>query len=252
MPYHALMQFDGTNINFFIAFVSGLVTFFASCLLPLVPIYLSYLSGVSLSVAANKKSRFTILKTSIFFVIGFIATFVILGATFMRFAQTINVYRIWVERLGGILFIMFGLYMTGLLRISSLSKQYQFKASDKFKQYRSIHAILTGVIFGFAWSPCIGPVLGVILFWASRQATQLQGLALLVVYGLGLGLPFILVGLGFEKLVPLLKRAGKLSKYIQVFLGIIVIFAGVLLIMGEIQNFSSYLIDFFGLRSLSR
>lgn len=244
------MNFDGTNITLAVAFIAGIVTFFASCLLPLVPVYLAYLSGVTLSTKKTEK-KWVIFKTTIFFVVGFITVFVVLGATLTTFARAFAPYRVWFERAGGLLFILLGLYLSGLLKLAVLSKEVHVGFNKWFKKNRNIHALLTGMTFGFGWVPCIGPVLGVILFWASRQATYSMGILMLVVYGIGLGIPFIIVGLGFEKISPWLKKSAKFGHRLQIIAGLIIVLAGILLLTGNMQRYSLELINYFGLRRLA-
>lgn len=244
------MFLDGNNINIFISFLAGTITFFASCLLPLVPIYLAYLSGVSLTTT-KKSEKNKILRTSIAFVVGFISVFILLGATFSTLNRALSSYKFWIEKAGGTLFILLGLYLTGIFQLNFLSKDFHFKLNKWFKKKTTLHAFLTGITFGFGWTPCVGPVLGVILYWSSQQATFLQGFVMLLFYGLGLGLPFVLTGLLFEKASPFLKKTQKLGNTLQKIAGVIIILAGILLLTGKLQDFTLYLIDLFGLRTLS-
>lgn len=245
------MIFDGTEVSIFIAFLAGFVTFFASCLLPLVPTYLAYLSGLALATADTQEQRRVILKTASIFVTGFILAFMLLGITAYHFSETVTAYKVWLERGAGILFILFGAHILGLLKSKILNQEYKFDFAAQFKKHRQLHALAAGFGFGLGWTPCIGPVLAVILFWASRQDTQWQGMTLLLMYGLGLGVPFLLVAAGFERIVPLLKKSAKVTRYLTWVSGGILILAGVLLLTGQFSVLAMLLVELLNLTHLS-
>ncbi len=263
---------SGQEVNFFIAFIAGFVTFFASCLLPLVPTYLAYLSGVALNSEDASKQRLQIVKVALFFVFGFITSFVLLSLVFNAVSDVFSSFREVVEIVGGFSFIILGLFMLGvfrariftrerklnlatvLLQLKKLCNLFNPKAScwqdgintkEIFKKYKNFHAFLTGVMFGFAWTPCIGPVLAVILFWSSRVGTTVTGVLLLIAYGMGLGVPFLLVALVFEKIIPLLKKYSKISLYVSYLSGIVIILAGIFMIAGRFRETSITLIHSF-------
>jgi len=264
---------NGQDVNFFIAFLAGFVTFFASCLLPLVPTYLAYLSGVALNSEEASKKRFEIVKVASFFVVGFITSFVLLSLMFNAVSEVFSSFRGLVEVVGGFSFIILGLFMLGvfkhriftqerklnlktiMLQLKRLCNLFNPKAScwkdglntkEFFKKYKNFHAFLTGVMFGFAWTPCIGPVLAVILFWSSRVGSAFTGVLLLIVYGLGLGVPFMLVALAFEKIIPVLKKYSKVSLYVSYLSGIIIILAGIFMIAGRFKETAVILMHVFG------
>lgn len=242
---------DGSQVNLLIAFVGGFVTFFASCLLPLVPTYLAYLSGVSLQSDNAEQHRWSIFRVALFFVLGFISTFVVLGALISQFSVVVASYRVFINRLAGFLFVVLGLYMMGVFKSHILSREMRFDVHHLFKQYRHLHAFITGIAFGFGWTPCIGPVLAVILFWSSQQASMIQGLLLLIAYGIGLGIPFLIVALGFEKMIPLLRKYARISQYAMYVSGMVIILAGVLMFFGQFQRLSLVLLQLFGLNTLA-
>ena len=277
---------DGSSVNLWIAFLAGFITFFASCLLPLVPTYLAYLSGVALNSKDAEKNKFEIIQVAFFFVIGFIATFVLLSLAINTISQVFISIRGVMEILGGFLFIILGLFMLGVFKHRLFSQERRldlrrvfakgswlnirigelialstgkpinrsvggFSINYFFSKYKNFHAVVTGVIFGFGWTPCIGPVLAVILFWSAQAGSVFKGIMLLVAYGIGLGIPFLIVAAGFEKIIPLLKRYSKSSQYVSYLSGGLIILAGILMISGRFQAMSFYLIDLFGLRSLS-
>ncbi len=259
---------NGSNVNIFVALIAGIVTFFASCLLPLVPTYIAYLSGVSVSSSNSddyKKNRYLVFKTAIFFVLGFVLTFVFLSLFVSKITNVFPLFREVVEKTSGVIFITFGLFMLGVFKhrffsqerkldfrviLSKFSKNNKGTLLDLFTKQRNIHAFLTGIAFGFGWTPCIGPVLAVILFWATR-GSALYGVTLLFSYGIGLGIPFLLVALAFENVVPILKKYSKVSKYVSIVSGLIILVTGIILLLGELDFFSKYLLRIIGLSGIT-
>ncbi len=245
---------DGSNVNLLIAFIAGFVTFFASCLLPLIPTYLAYLSGIAINGQHDQKSdihRWQIVKVAMLFVLGFVATFTILGLALIGLQTFTNGYREVIQRLAGLFFIVLGLFMLGLFRLPWFNQDHRLKIDHAFIKHRSLHALAMGIAFGFGWTPCIGPVLAVILFWASQAASQWQGILLLITYGLGLGLPFILIAVAFEKLLPLIKKSQQFSYYLNVIAAVIIIIVGGLLLTNQFHVASGYLLKLFSISSLS-
>lgn len=243
---------DGSQVNILVAFVAGFVTFFASCLLPLIPTYLAYLSGVSLTTVEASKQRWGIVRVAAFFVAGFISTFVVLGMLLNQFAGLVADFRPIITRLSGLFFMLMGLFMIGAFQSQALAREFKVDIQGMFKKQKHLHAFLTGIAFGFGWTPCIGPILALILVWSANQATMLNGVILLISYGLGLGLPFLLVAVGFEHAVPFLKKYNRVTQYATILSGLIVIFAGVLLFFGQFQQVSFYLLRIFQLEKFAR
>jgi len=243
--------FDGTHVSFITAYLAGFFTFFASCILPLVPTYLGYLSGISFQNLGDKKNKHHILKTASIFVLGFVATFVAMGLVLQRISWALLSYRDLIEKISGIFFLALGLYLLGVFKSNFLSRERQTPLHTFFEKNINLHAFLTGVGFGFSWTPCIGPVLAVILYWSAQAETALVGSLLLASFGIGLGTPFILVSLAFEKIVPALKKYQKISKYISYVAGSVVILFGILLLLGKSQDFSLQIFKFFSLSGKS-
>jgi cytochrome c-type biogenesis protein len=245
------MKFDGSQINLLIAFVGGVITFFASCLLPLVPTYLAYLAGLSTSFEDDKYIKKEVFKNGLLFTLGFIIVFVILGATANTIGRGLNTHRFLIQRVGGVFFILLGAFILELIKPAALFKELRIKTPKDLTKWKEFNSFLVGLTFGFAWTPCIGPVLAVVLFWASQATTLWQGIGLLITYGLGIGLPFLLIAVGFEHLAPKLSKIAKVSRIVRYISGAVVILAGILLIIGKIDVLSIALIKLFGLDEYS-
>jgi cytochrome c-type biogenesis protein len=227
--------FDGSTVNIWIAFAAGFLTFFASCLLPLVPSYLVYISGLSYSeiVEAKGRRRRDIIINACIFTLGFIIAFVILGAAGNKLYSQLTSYRRHFEIFAGLIFIILGLYNLNFLKFLSLSGLEQFigtefrlNTKNLLGKSKLVNSLLIGLGFGLAWTPCIGPVLGLILYWASKAETLIKGLYLLIMFGVGMGLPFIITAAGAELLVEKLNKI----KHFQKIVGVIAVLAGLRII----------------------
>lgn len=244
---------DGNNVNLLIAFIAGLSTFFASCLLPLVPTYIAYLSGVSLNTpeAEEAENKRTILTTALFFVLGFILTFVAMSLIFVQFRIWLNPIRTVVEKLAGGLFIVLGLFILGIFKNPALGTEHKINTGNFLSKYKNIHALITGSAFGFSWSPCIGPVLAVILFWTARDASFVQGTLALISFGIGLGVPFLIIAAGYEKIMPTLKKYHRAANYINIASGLLIILGGVLILTGQLQFATGWVLRILNINALT-
>ena len=243
------MTLDGSEINILIAFVAGFITFFASCLLPLVPAYLAYISGVSLNSGEQKR---TVFVNSVLFSFGFILVFILLGASATLLGSYVRYYSGIFEKIGGIFLVLMGLFMLKVISPDFLLKERRLDPTKSLTKWQKVNSVITGATFGFAWTPCIGPVLGVILFWASQAESMARGITMLVSYGLGIGLPFILIGLLFEKVGPRITKQGRFGDILNKIAAILIIATGLLLFFGKIQYLSLGLLNTFNLHTLSR
>lgn len=223
---------------------AGFVTFFASCLLPLVPTYIAYLSGIALGTAEAKTKRWELVIIAAVFSAGFIATFIALGASFATLGSFLGMHRLLLERLGGLVFIVIGLFLLGLLQTTALNREFRFDLGSRFARRKKLHAFLAGMAFAFGWTPCIGPILALILFWATHVGTQLQGSLLLAAFGIGLGVPFVLVALAYEQLLPFFRRSQKTMVVVQKFAGVFVVLSGVLMLFGKFHWIALFLLHF--------
>lgn len=235
----------------FPAFFAGLLTFLAPCTLPLVPGYLSFISGVSVSEVKDPRKqkgvRRKIFLNGLFYVAGFSLVFITLGTLSGLIGATFAAYRPFLSRLGGIFIILFGLFMLAGTRIRTL----QFLQQDKrfhlgfiFKPGNPLGSFLFGVTFALGWTPCIGPILATVLFLASRSATVIQGTGLLAVFSLGLALPFLLTAAAVGWVIKHLRRLENFLNTISLIGGFFVIFLGILLLT---NNFSFWVAFFYRL-----
>lgn len=247
------LTFDGSNVNILVAFLAGFITFFASCLLPLVPTYLAYISGVSLSTMKKENHRWIVFRAALLFVLGFVTTFVVMGITLQRFAVLFAAYRDSMSRLAGLLFVFMGLLLLGTFKkIRLVNGELRFDIQKFFVGNTHLHALFTGVAFGFAWSPCIGPVLAVILYWSASQATATKGLVMLIAYGLGLGVPFLLTAIGFDRIMKKVSMHPLWTRRVTQISAVIIIVAGLAMITGHVNQLSMFLVRLFGLSAVAR
>ncbi|MDP2676788.1 MAG: cytochrome c biogenesis protein CcdA [bacterium] len=211
------------DISFFIAFFAGLVSFLSPCVLPIVPGFLAYLSGASTS---GEGSRVRIFLNSLVFVLGFSVIFALLGVLLNTLLEAVAYdVQIWLARIGGIIIIFFGLYLAGLLHISFLERQHKFAVKKKFAN-SYVTSFLFGAAFAAGWTPCVGAALGAILGLAATAPGK--AFYLLFLYSLGLGLPFLLVGLFVSRSQEFVNRYAGVFSYISKIFGIILIVLGVL------------------------
>ena len=235
-------MFDGSQVNLLIAFLGGIITFFASCLLPLVPTYLAYLAGIATSKEQEETDK-NIFRRRVFingliFTLGFIFIFVLMGATTQTLGIILNQYKPLIRKLSGIAFVIMGLFMLDVIKIQSLYKERRLQLPKSLEKYKELHSFLVGMAFGFAWTPCIGPVLAVILFWSAQAATIWKGMSLLLAYGIGLGVPFVITALFFESISTKLVKTKKVGKILHDIAAIVIISMGILLFLDKIQHFS--------------
>jgi len=229
--------------NFAIAYTAGLLTFFAGCLAPIAPAYVGYLAG-SAPEGLSVKHKAVFTKNALVFTSGFLFIFLLLGLTVNTFARSLTLYRPLINKVGGLLLIVIGLQFAKLVSIPFLNKTYQ----TKFKGNRGTAsgAFLLGTTFGFAWTPCVGPVLAAILFWAGSQSTFIEALPLLLFFSLGLGTPFVLLGLFFDKVFPSIKKFNTYAPVINKISGILLVIFGILIFTGKFSLVSSYFLQKLG------
>lgn len=218
----------GSQVSFSVAFVAGLASFLSPCVLPLVPIFLAQMVGQSVSQAAEPSvKRLVTFLHALAFVTGFTLAFIALGATASTLGSVLHTNQFLLREIGGVLLIIIGLHMTGVLKLPFLYWQKRFEFHPTRPGYPA--SLLIGVIFAIGWTPCVGLILGPILALAANAATLRQGVALLLVYSLGLGIPFLLLGLGLDRFSQLLKWLKPHLGKIEIATGVIMIALGVMI-----------------------
>jgi len=227
-----------TDVGLFIAFIGGLVSFLSPCVLPIIPGFLAYLSGTSLSQSGEGK-RLNIFLNSVFFVLGFSLIFAILGVLLNTLLESVAYEaQAWLARIGGAIIIFFGLYLVGAIKVGFLDREHKFTVKRKFSsQYVTSFAF--GSAFAAGWTPCVGAALGAILGLAA--ANPGSAFSLLLAYSIGLGVPFLLVGLFAAQSVVIINKYAHVLKYVNIVFGAILIALGVLVFtqsLNLVANFS--------------
>lgn len=232
------------SVNFLLVFVEGLLSFFSPCVIPLIPVYMSYLSGGSaqrtedgLIVYDRKKVFFN----TLFFVFGISFAFFILGMSFTALGQFFNKNKILFTRIGGIIIIVLGLYQLGIFNFSFLKKERKINLNLGDRKITPLIALVMGFTFSFAWTPCVGPTLSSVLILASSASSKFEGNMLVIVYALGFLIPFLALGLFTGKALNFLKKHQKLLKYTVKIGGVILIIIGVMMLTGWMNRMSGYL-----------
>jgi len=238
---------SAANVSIGLAFLAGLASFFSPCVFSLVPAYIGYLSGRSLSKTkeSTPSDRSVTFFYGLAFVLGFSFVFVSLGLAFSAISQFFFQVRDILAKVGGVIIVLFGLHMTGLLHLPFLD--YDFRIQSKMEKGGSlISSFLMGVFFSAGWSPCVGPTLGLILTLAIQGGNTGQGALLLSSYSLGMGVPFLAAALGIGWVTGILKKYSKAMQIAQIVMGALLIIVGVLLFLGIYQQLVTFesLIDF--------
>jgi cytochrome c-type biogenesis protein len=226
------------TVSIVTAFFAGLLSFLAPCVLPIIPGFLAYISGVSFSNIASKRKE--VFAHSVFFVLGFSVVFALLGVLLNSVLRSATVeIRPWLSRIGGVLIIFFGLYLLGLIKIPLLETEHKMRLSAKGNgiiRYGS--SFLFGAAFAVGWTPCVGPALGAILGLAASSPGS--ALYLLIAYSLGIGLPFLVVGFFTGEASAFINRYAGIVKYIQMVFGALLIALGVLVFTDELPLIANF------------
>ncbi|MBA7504937.1 Thiol:disulfide interchange protein DsbD [subsurface metagenome] len=226
------------QVSLVMAFFAGLLTFLSPCILPLIPAYISFITGVSIDdlvSSREEKSKMTkrIFLEMILFILGFSLVFILLGASASYFGKSVLSHLKLLRVIGGVLVIVFGLYITRLFNISFLG--YERKIHLKMKPTNILGSFIVGIVFALGWTPCVGPVLGTILTYAATQETVREGVLLLGSYSLGLGIPFLVSGLAVNLFLRGFRKIKKYSRLISVVTGGLLILFGILILTGKFQ-----------------
>lgn len=239
---------ESIQASYAIAFTAGVLSFLSPCILPLVPSYFSFMTGMALSDLTGRKEigriRVAVFVNAVAFVIGFTMIFVSLGATATVFGQWLQAHQIWLKRIGGLLVILFGLQVAGVLKLKWLEQEKRLALRQK--PAGLLGSALLGVVFAVGWSPCIGPILASILTLAATQETAQDGIKLLTLYSLGLGLPFIIGSLAINGLLGLLQRFRTALHWVSVVSGWFLVLVGVAIFTDYLTQLTGYLILWWG------
>lgn len=223
-------------------FLAGTISFLSPCVLPLVPGYLSFITGMSLEDLRSGVDRRAALTHSLLFVSGFTLIFVLMGASASFLGQFFRAYSEWITRIGGVIIIVLGLYLAGVLRLTPLDRERRLHLNDK--PIGHLGTLGVGAAFAAGWTPCIGPLLGTALTLATTAEYMWAGVGYLFVYSMGLAVPFLLATLAVDAFLRGFQRFRHLLPALQVAAGVLLIVVGVMLVSGTFTLLSTYLIRF--------
>lgn len=233
---------NGAEVGVAFAFLAGLLSFLSPCVLPLVPSYLTFVTGMSLEDLEQGVNRKATLIHSILFVLGFSTIFVIGGAAASFLGQFVRYWEVWIARIGGVVIIVLGLHLAGVFRLTPLLREKRVHLAEKPTGY--IGTVAVGVAFGAGWVPCLTPTLGAILTLGMTQETVWAGVGLLTTYSLGLAVPFLLAALALDRFLLAFKRFRRWIGVVEVVSGILLVLLGVLLLTGQLTRLSAWLYQF--------
>ncbi len=222
-----------------IAFTAGVFSFLSPCVLPLVPSYLTFVTGMSLEDLQGGVNRKATFLHSLLFVSGFSVIFILLGASASFLGQFLRVYELWIARIGGVIIILLGLHLAGVFRLTPLMREKRVHLNDKPAGY--LGTLGVGMAFGAGWTPCIGPILGAILTYGMTQETMWAGVGLLSVYSLGLAVPFLVASLALDRFLQTFQRFRRWIPIVEKASGVLLIVLGFLLLTGQFTVLAAWL-----------
>jgi cytochrome c-type biogenesis protein len=226
------------DISLFLAFAAGLLSFLSPCVLPLVPAYISYITGTSLGEVHSPKSKMNILYKSLSFCIGFSIVFILMGASITSMGKLFITNQYVFKKIAGTFIVIFGIHTTGIIKIKLFYREKRFLSFDKITG--TFSSVIMGMAFAAGWTPCIGPILSSILIYASSMETIDKGILLLCIYSLGLAVPFISTALLIDSLTIKLKKISKYLPIISTFSGILLIIMGTMVFFNKVNILSQY------------
>lgn len=230
------------EISGLIALSAGILSFASPCVLPLVPSYITYITGVSFKELTQKKGhsklRWATIFHSLFFIIGFSLIFILMGASATYLGQLLSQYQYWIMKGGGVIIILLGIHFTGIIQIPFLQMERRFEMRKKPLGYAG--SFLVGVVFAAGWTPCIGPILSTILIYASTSKSFSTGIQLLTYYSIGMGIPFFLSSLAFNSFLSTFDLIKKYMRVITLISGLFLIGIGILFLTDTFQEINSY------------
>lgn len=230
------------DVGILIALTAGIFSFLSPCVLPLVPSYLTFVTGMSLEDLQGGVNRKATLIHSVLFVAGFSVIFILLGASASFLGQFFKAYEVWIARVGGAIIVLLGMHLAGVFRLVPLMQEKRVHLADKPAGY--LGTLGVGMAFGAGWTPCIGPVLGAILTYGFSQDTMWAGVGLLSVYSLGLAIPFLVASLALDWFLQAFKRFRRFIPVVEKASGVLLIFLGILLMTGTFTWLSGLLTRF--------
>jgi cytochrome c-type biogenesis protein len=228
---------EPATLGFVVAFAAGLLSFLSPCVLPLVPSYVGFLTGMTLPEVTGR--RRVALTHALLFVGGFSLIFILLGASATALGRALNFYQVWLQRVGGVLIILFGLVCLGVFNLRLFSQERRFHLERKPVGY--LGSLLVGMAFAAGWTPCIGPVLGAILGLAATSADVSRGVGLLAVYSAGLALPFLIAAVAVDSFLDWFQRFRRFLPWVMRISGVMLVFVGILLLTGEFTRLAGWL-----------
>ncbi len=228
------------TLGLFVAFAAGLLSFLSPCVLPLVPSYIGFLTGMSLPEMSGR--RRVAVSHAVLFVLGFSLVFVLLGASATALGRALNYYQVWLQRIGGVLIIAFGLVCLGVIKVGVLSQERRVQVERKPVGY--LGSALVGMAFAAGWTPCIGPVLGGILGLAATSGDVTRGMLLLGSYSAGLAVPFLIAAVALDSFLGWFQRFRRYLPWVMRASGILLIFVGMLMVTGEFTRLAGWLQQF--------
>ena len=233
------------SVSFGVAFLAGVVSFLSPCVLPIVPSYVTFITGMTLDELTTRGTAAARARAALhaaLFVLGFTLVFVALGATATVFGAVLQRSLPLLQQIGGIIIALFGLYLVGVLRIPALMRDRRVHLASRPAGLAG--SVLVGVAFGAGWTPCVGPVLASILLYAGTTATMGRGMLLLGAYGIGLGIPFFVAAVGLNWYIAGARRLTRWLRPVEIGAGMLLIAVGVLLFTGRFTALSAFLAGF--------
>jgi cytochrome c-type biogenesis protein len=225
------------SLTVLVAFTAGLLSFLSPCVLPLVPSYVTFITGMGLDDVS--RARRTALLHSVLFVLGFTFIFVALGAGASAFGQLLREYRVWIARVGGVMMVLMGLWMLDVIKVGALQQERRFHLSDKPLGY--LGTVFVGIAFGAGWTPCLGPTLGAILLLAANETELAKGVGLLTAYSMGLAVPFLLSALAIERFLGFFQKFKHNIGRVNRLAGILLVIVGLLMFTGWFERLAAWL-----------
>jgi cytochrome c-type biogenesis protein len=230
------------DVGIMIAFSAGILSFLSPCVLPLVPSYLAFVTGMSLEDLQEGVDRRATFTHSLLFVTGFSLIFILLGASASFLGQFFRLYEVWIARIGGVVIILLGMHLAGVFKLAPLMQEKRIHLANKPAGY--LGTLGVGMAFGAGWTPCIGPILGAILTYGMTQDTMWAGVGLLSVYSLGLAIPFLLASLALDRFLQTFQKFKKWIPVMEKASGALLIVLGILLLTGKFTVLAAYMNQF--------